>query len=133
MHERLIAPYVPEEAKQRPAGAAVDGAGMVSCVACQQRIPLTKADVVGLGYRCVPCTHKAELAKLTGGGDAASHFTANERRGLTTSGTQLVIGGIGVLILGGLLLPFAIKPGIIVLVAGATMLSIGLGRRSAAH
>jgi len=93
-------PYVSSEALRKPAQAVVDAGGNVTCVVCRASVPLAKADVVGMGYRCVPCSHRAELAKLTGGGDAASHFSASERAGLSSSGTQLMWLGIGVLVLG---------------------------------
>jgi hypothetical protein len=134
MHERVIGPYVPEDATKRPAGAAVSAEGMVICVTCQQQIPLVKADVVGLGYRCTTCSQKAELAKLMGAGDAGSHFTASERRGLANSGLILALCGIPVLLLGALAFWFvSIKGGVILFGIGAGMMSVGFARRGAAQ
>lgn len=130
------APYIPAGALQRPAGATVDAAGQVRCVVCQTQTPLAKADVVGMGYRCAPCSHKAELALLTGGGDGAAHFTASERKGLVESGMLVVFAGIGVMVLGLLLLvvlaPY-IRWGVIALVGGGSMIGAGLARRNAAN
>jgi hypothetical protein len=133
MHERFIDPYVPEDALKKPEGAVVDQAGLVTCVACQQSIPLAKADIVGLGYRCVPCGQKASIASLTGRGDAGAHFTSRERSRLSETGIQLAFVGVGVIALGALVLPFGLlKLGGIGIMGGISVVAVGLARRNAA-
>ena len=128
------APYVPPEALYKPAGAAVDAEGQVACVTCQTRVPVATADVVGMGYRCAACSHKAEIARLTGGGDAASHFSANERQHLASAGMVTAIGGGAVILLGVALIAFArLRYGALCVVGGISMIGVGLTRRSAAH
>ncbi len=128
------APYIPAEALQRPVGAVVDAAGQVTCVVCRATVPLAKADVVGMGYRCQPCSHRAELALLTGGGDAASHFSQAERAGLSQSGLHLIYGGLIAMVAGVGFLGFLfLKLGVIMLVGGGAMIGTGLARRNAAH
>jgi hypothetical protein len=131
MLDERIQPYVPQEALQRPAGAVVND-GMVTCVTCSTILPIAKADIVGLGYRCVPCSHKAHVRKLTGGGDAASHLSANERSGLRESGTQVVWGGAG-LIFVGVVLIFALflRTGAAAILTGIIAIAIGLARKNA--
>jgi len=128
-----VDPYVPEDALNKPAGAVVNH-GHVTCVACQQSVALANADIVGLGYRCAPCSRKAEIALLTGRGDAGAHFTSNERAGLAASGVALVMAGIGVMILGALIIPLGrIKLGGGVIVGGVTLIATGFARRGAAR
>lgn len=130
---RDLDPYVPLEARTQPAGAKVE-AGQVSCVICQAKVPLADADVVGMGYRCSACSQRAELAKLTGGGDAASHFSASERQHLAASGLWTIYGGVAVMILGIALLGFwFLRSGIACLVGGGAMIGVGLARRNAAY
>jgi hypothetical protein len=127
-------PYIPAEALERPAGAAVHRGNQVACVTCQTMIPLAKADVVGMGYRCQPCSQRAELALLTGGGDAAAHFSSAERKSLSESGLYLIYGGGLVLLLGMVLIGFLFfRWGIAVMIGGGVMMGTGLSRRNAAH
>jgi hypothetical protein len=134
VRDQPTAPYVPAEALRLPAGAVIDSAGHVTCVTCKASVALAKADVVGMGYRCAPCSHKADLALLTGGGDAASHFSAAERRGLSESGMLLVVCG-GLALLAGVVLIAMLfyRVGIAVLVGSCGMISAGLARHNAAH
>ncbi len=128
------APYVPAGALERPAGAVVNASGEVTCVVCNSRVPLASADVVGMGYRCAACSHRAELARLTGGGDAASHFTRSERTEVARSGLILVFAGVGAVFLGVLLMAFLFfRAGIILIVGGISMAGTGLSRHNAAH
>jgi hypothetical protein len=134
MLDEHIRPYVPEEALRRPEGAAVDDAGLVTCVGCQMKVPVAKTDIVGLGYRCVPCGTKASISKLTGGGDAASHFTDHERSGLRASGGHVMWGGAGVIVLGVVLL-FAmyLRTGTAAVLIGIITMVIGFQRRKASE
>jgi hypothetical protein len=132
MLDERIAPYVPREALQRPTGAVVND-GMVTCVSCQAILPVAKADIVGLGYRCVPCGHKAHLTRLTGGGDAASHFTEDERDGLRASGDAVMWAGIGITIASAIAMAaLMLKLGTAGLLIGVITIIIGVARRNAA-
>lgn len=127
-------PYVPPGALVKPAGAVVDEHGLVACVTCGARIPLSSADVVGMGYRCTRCTHRAEIGQLTGAGDAASHFTAGERKEIANSALITIAGGVGAMLLGIVL--FALwfrRIGIACVVGGIAMIGLGFARRDAAY
>ena len=125
-------PYIPAETFRPPPAANHDN--QVACVICRAMAPLAKADVVGMGYRCQACSHEAELAILTGGGDAASHFSAAERKGLSRSGLTLVVMGALVMLLGVVLLGF-LRPrwGLMTVVGGVAMMGTGWSRHQAAH
>ncbi len=133
MLDERIAPYVPAEALHRPAGAAIND-GMVTCVSCQKILPVAKADIVGMGYRCVPCSQKASIAKLTGGGDAASHFSVNERDGLKESGSHVIWAGVGITFLGVLMLfGMFLRTGTMATLIGVIAIAIGIARRNASR
>lgn len=92
--------FVPD--LRKPAGAAIDGDGNVACVACGGKLPMVKADVVGQGYRCPPCSAKAHIEALsTGRGDAAANLDAAEREAMHASGVRLMGTGIAAIV-GGL-------------------------------
>lgn len=96
-------------------------------------MPAKSCDVVGMGYRCAPCSHKAEIARLTGGGDAGSHFTAGEREHLANAGMLTVLGG-SVVILAGIGLAFIrLFLGIALVTGGISMIAVGFARRGAAR
>jgi hypothetical protein len=80
--------HVPDVTK--PAGAAVDAHGEVTCVACGKHLPVGDADIVGLGYRCAACSEKA-----TGDDDVAANLPRTERSLLKKlpSRTSFVITG----------------------------------------
>ena len=97
--------YVPNLSK--PQGAAVDSEGNVTCIACGGKLPLAKADVVGQGYRCAPCSAKAEIQRLaTGRSDIADNLSSTERAAMRNRGILSVFGGIA--LIGGGVALFAI-------------------------
>ena len=98
--------YVPDLTKA--AGAVIDADGNVTCVACGNKLPVAKADIVGQGYRCAACTGKAQLAALTGGSDVDANLSASDRKDLRNAGLKMILPGVGLLV-----------AGICVLVAGA--------------
>src|SRR5262249_12545908 len=106
----------------------VDGDGNVTCVTCQAKLPQARADVVGLGYRCPPCTAKAELAKLTGGpSDIDANLTSDDRGALPAVGMKAI--GLGVLMMGGGLAIYAfvapVRIAMYLIVAGIGSLMLG--------
>ena len=132
MLDERISPYVPAEALRRPEGARVDNDGMVTCIACAKALPVADADIVGMGYRCVPCSQKASITKLTGGGDAAAHFSEVEREGLVQSGASVIWAGVGLIALGPLLFVGTfVKTGTASVLCGVIAIAIGLARRNA--
>lgn len=94
--------YVPAGALIKPAGAAHNLDGSVTCVACGQSIALAQADIVGEGYRCAACSHRAEVARAHGQSDVGSHLSRRDRRELMGGGAAN-IGGV-LLIVGGIVL-----------------------------
>lgn len=123
--------YVPD--LTAPAGAAVAADGTVACVACGSRLPIARMDVVGQGYRCAPCSHRAEIAALsTGAVDAGANLSDTDRDQLRTAGTQTLLGGVGIAILGGCLVAFVPRLGIALLFLGISTGAVGLQRKRAA-
>lgn len=96
---------VPPGAFTPPAGAAVDADGRVGCVGCGVRLPMAGADVVGQGYRCPPCSQRAQIAELHGHSDAGAHFSPTDRTRLRAAGTRQIL--LGVLALMGALVAIA--------------------------
>ena len=120
----------------RPAGAAIDADGNVTCVTCGTKLPVAKADVVGQGYRCPPCSAKADLAKLTGGpSDIAANLSDGDRAGMRAFGAKFI--GLGILMaVGGGLGYGAIGPFRVfgyLLVAGLGSIFFGVTRYTAAR
>ena len=74
--------------------------GTVLCIACRGKFPPSCVDIVGQGYRCTACSQRAEIERLNGGSEAASHFTPAERERLRASGSAALWIGVGSLILG---------------------------------
>ena len=72
MSDRHPPIHVPDLSK--PAGAAVDAHGEVTCVACGKHLPVGDADIVGLGYRCAACSERA-----TADDDVAANLPPSER------------------------------------------------------
>lgn len=134
MLDERIAPYVPEGALRRPEGATIDDQGLVTCVGCKMKIPVAKADIVGMGYRCQPCGVRASIDKLGGRGDASSHLSDTERSGLRANGTMVMWGGAGTIALGGLLfLATYIRTGTAAILIGVIAIAIGFARRKASE
>jgi hypothetical protein len=131
MLDERISPYIPTGALHRPAGAVIQD-GMVTCVACAKVLRVGDADIVGMGYRCVPCSQQASVAKLTGRGDAAAHFTTTERDGLQESGAHVIWAGVGILFMGVLMLAgMFFRLGMAATLIGVIAIAIGIARRNA--
>jgi DNA-directed RNA polymerase subunit RPC12/RpoP len=131
--------HVPAEALRKPKGAAIAEDGTVACVACGNRIPLAKADVVGQGYRCAPCSHQAEIANLERGitVDAGAHLSKGLREELILTGTMMQLGGVALLVVGIALIVAlfdtdGMKLGGFVAAAGAGLMITGSMKKSAA-
>ena len=95
--------HVPPEALRKPKGAEVGDDGKVACVSCGERFPVSAVDIVGQGYRCVPCGHQAQVASLERGGanvDASAHLSRNEREHLRAQGKMMMVGGGAVTVIG---------------------------------
>ncbi len=130
--------YVPDLSK--PQGAAVAADGTAACVACGARKPVAQLDVVGQGYRCAPCSHKAEIAALAhGASDVGHNLSSHDRSSLRSSGIAMLFGGIGLAVLGGILLAagmgssrggFKLSLGLIF--AGVLTCGIGVSKMNAA-
>lgn len=123
--------YVPDLTK--PAGAAVDAEGNVTCINCGAKLPLARADVVGQGYRCAPCTAKAELAALSGGpADVAANLSLDDRRGLRSAGAAMIIPGVLMIVGGVVTIPFLRRLPVYLIVAGIASCGAGVARMRAA-
>lgn len=86
-----------------PPGAQIER-GQVTCVVCARAVLLASTDVVGLGYRCAPCSQRAEFARLGGGGDAPSlHLDSGDANRLAASGDRSTLLGL-VMLVGGVAL-----------------------------
>ncbi len=124
--------YVPDLSK--PAGAALDESGNAACITCKMRLPPAKMDIVGQGYRCAPCSHKAQIDMLAhGGNDVSANLSGADRDALSSAGVKLVASGVGVTILGVVLIAATSGGfGKYVLAAGIGSLVLGFGRLSTA-
>jgi len=60
-------------------GAPVPAIALVTCVHCGRRLRLADADLVGLGYRCGPCSVQADLDEAEGRSDIVDHFGPAEQ------------------------------------------------------
>jgi len=124
---------VPASALEKPEGAEVGEDGNVGCVTCGQRFPPSKMDIVGMGYRCAPCSHQAEIGRLQGGADAAAHLDRGEREGLRAAGAQKVAAGVAMLVGGVVVLAIGLpRTGIALLVGGGAWIGVGVARKDAA-
>ena len=125
--------FVPD--LSRPAGAAVDADGNVACITCGTRLPAAQADIVGQGYRCAPCSARAQIEALAyGRGDAAANLSQHDRANLSASGKQLIVVGIAAMIGGAALLAIGLpRSGGFVFVGGAASCSVGFARVRAAR
>ena len=94
--------HIPPEALRKPKGAEVADDGTVECVACRHRVALANADIVGQGYRCAPCTHKATIDSLNRGEsvDVGAHLSKGAREELRRTGTAMLMGGLALLAVG---------------------------------
>lgn len=133
MSSRDEKPALFEPDLTKPEGAVVDGDGLVACITCGTRLPLSEADIVGNGYRCPPCTGKAHVAALsTGAVDADAHLSSEDRDRLRAFGVRLlVLGGLGV-VAGACLLPFWSDKGYGLIAAGVGSIAVGWSRKRAA-
>jgi hypothetical protein len=125
--------FVPDLSK--PATAAVDADGNVTCIQCKTKLPLSRADVVGQGYRCPACSARAEISQLSGGpSDISANLSHADRRGMHNAGMALIVPGV-LMIVGGVVL-FGVIPGarlpIYLVIAGIMSAGAGLAKTSAA-
>ena len=132
--------WVPQSSWARPPAAAVGRDGLVGCVTCGTRLAIPDADVVGEGYRCVPCSRAAEVSHHEGRGDAAAHLTRGERGWLRRTGQREIWLGIALGVAGIGLLGFKVAIGAytpgrlwwLLLLGAIFSISIGVTRRRAA-
>jgi hypothetical protein len=122
--------YVPQGALIKPAGANANLDGSVSCIACGRSLSPAHADIVGEGYRCPPCSTNAELARVEGHSDIASHLSKRDRRELSGAGAMNA-GGL-VCLIGGIVLLAATggTAGFFLTIGGVVSLIGGTLRRS---
>ena len=123
-----------------PSTARVASDGTVECVACQKRLPMAQADVVGQGYRCPQCSAKADLMRLARGAtDVGDHLSVANREDLRKRGLLYLGLGAAVLLF-GLALLFTISiwekrffrhPGVYVTTFGILLLAVGSQRYNA--
>lgn len=115
------------------ASAPVPATDVVTCVACGKRVPLARADVVGLGYRCNDCSLRAEVGELTGSPDVAAHLQVEDRARFAAQGRALAIRAdvmAGVMTLGAVALVVVSRAFFMVaykLVMAAIGVSLGVG------
>jgi hypothetical protein len=84
-----------------PTGAAVDNDGFAACVSCRARFAVATMDIVGQGYRCVPCSGKASIAQLsTGRSDLAANLDGDDRHHMAAFGWQALAVGIAMMVIG---------------------------------
>jgi len=103
----------------------------VTCIRCGGEVAFERADVVGNGYRCAPCTLLAETEAAHGIDAIADHLTPAERednaraqvRTLRNDAARTVAVTAGALAIGGL--------GVTVHVPILAGLGFGLGIRAA--
>jgi hypothetical protein len=101
---------------------------------CSGRFPVAKMDVVGQGYRCSSCSARVEIAGLVSGrGDAAANLSAADRGRLRASGTNYLLGGIALAVLGGVMFVVTVRVGLVTFVAGLSLAGVGIARRNAAR
>lgn len=67
---------------------------------CGNQVPLNQTDIVGQGYRCTPCSQRAEVAVLQGANDGA-HMSSSTLRGHRTNATATIVIGIASICAGG--------------------------------
>ena len=117
-----------------PAGAAVDAHGHVACVTCGTRKPLAQMDVVGQGYRCPACSHKAQMNMLLhGDGDVGANLSSGDRSALSSNGMKFIAGGVGLTALGGVLMVATVgNLGKYFFFGGIGWITVGVGRTSLA-
>lgn len=114
--------FVPD--LQPAAAAVVDADGQVACVVCGARVAVGTADVVGAGYRCAPCSARAEVTALAvGQDDVSSHLGQADRVRMRRSGARMVV--VGVLAIAVALPILVLIPG--AFAAAATPASLGMG------
>ena len=134
--------HVPAEALRKPKGAEVGDDGKVGCVSCGERFALSAVDIVGQGYRCVPCGHQAHVASLDRGGanvDASAHLSRGAREELRTQAKNLMMGGALLLVIGFIILMvgfasggLGMKIGVVLMTGGAGMIGMGGMKKHAA-
>jgi hypothetical protein len=73
---------------------------LVMCMQCGNQVPLNQTDIVGQGYRCMPCSQRAEVSVLQGATDGA-HMSSSSLRGARGNATASIVIGIGSICVGG--------------------------------
>ena len=101
----------------------------VTCVGCGKLVPMTQADIVGLGYRCNACSFAAEQAEERDGiPDVGDHIDIRERDKLAREGKRLFVGsmvGAGIVIAGPAVAAGILWGGLAAL--GASVLGLYIG------
>jgi hypothetical protein len=122
--------FVPDLSK--PAGAAIDEHGNVACVTCRTRLPLARMDMVGQGYRCTPCSNKAQITSLvTGQEDISANLSSGDRTSMRKSAIGLMgLGAAG--IVGGIVVVAAFGIGRWIIAGGFGSIVVGAHRYSVA-
>jgi hypothetical protein len=118
--------FVPDEAK--PAGAAVDADGRVTCVLCGAKVALVETEVVGLGYRCAACTQKSLVSDARGVPPLSASLTPSEIARLRTMAKRLMLSGAGGMVLGVVVAFISFKAGYYTFFFGMMWLGYGLFR-----
>jgi hypothetical protein len=124
--------HVPDLSPSAGSVVAVDGT--VACVMCGTRLPLAQADVVGLGYRCAPCTRRSEIQSLQmGTADNSANLDGRDRDGLRAAAMRYA--SIGGLVLGAGVVVAMIVPrlGMYVVIVGVGFLLLAAMRWGAAR
>ena len=121
--------FVPDLTK--PAGAVLDESGRATCITCGTKQPLAQMDVVGQGYRCAACSHKAQIMALTTGqDDMSSNLSSGDRSKLRSSGIALIATGIAGVV-GGIALLAVTGIGRYIIIGGVGSLAMGFNRLKA--
>lgn len=135
MLDQSRTPHVSPATMRRPQSSAVGG-GVVSCLGCGAVIPLASASLAGVGYKCQVCsrTSQPRLAGGTGSFDLRAQHAPRSRRATQRAGSELVVIGVIVMLLGAALMPLAFWwLGAAAMIVGGVAAVIGVARRKAPY